>query len=883
MANPLTQFNVKHVDENLLFTKNGKVWAWYVVNGFSYDLESHDSKLRVFFNQLEFLRSQSYDLHFLVIPTPSDNRTIIDEHIERMKYKKNNHRYDLFENGVEFLSEVKDVMKAQKRKQESREYKLLLGIQLNKSKNKYRKGNRGNQFIRSAREFVKGINQGTNYVLGLELDDILTSQIEGYKRQADEVYQSLNNVYRTEKSSTMAVRRVADRELINIIESHYSASITQHDIDYKDDLPYCTVHQKNNDDEEIEVIRPQPKKYADLQSGYVKEYDEETIQITKRFESERKKLYTRSIVISGFPDENVFPNYEWLYKIQKRVHFPVTISMRAYYKDTDKTIKELSNAKLEIESQTEEASKAGQKRDSLVDKREVDLEEMSKFYEENSYPSYSFNVVLKVNANDIDVLDRRTQELEEKLRQFRMEAVVPFGEQPELFMESMPGGEQLFGDYTHDCEPGYLASAMFGASNSLGDGKGFPLGETRDGKTVFIYPELSAKGYDDDNVPKSIGLGQLIAGRTGFGKSVMMNFELYLSVLTGSYAFVLDPKGDRKNWENGLPMIPPEHIRIWTLGDNQEDAGSLDPFRTAVNRDEGVDTAVNIFSYLLDAKFGQHKSNLLGDAIDYASKKHEPVMSHAIDYLEGLVKQTEEHQDIMVEEKRSALIELYDAFNSLKRKNFTSLLIGEPEQNVPSLDHNKPIQVMMVEKMTLPKADKNPENYTADEKIATGIMLSLSSFLKQFMIYEPEDETRKRHKVALFDETSALQSNPAGAMMIDQFVRQGRSYNMTLLKGSQNATDHGTDAANMSMKFSFQLEKREEAIAMLETFNIESSESNIQTLMNLGQGECLFQDIYGRTDVMKVNLLFTDILEAFDTSTADEEEKEFEKQLTSQR
>lgn len=883
MVNPLTKFNVKHVDGNIEFTKNKKVWAWYEINGFSYDLESHDSKLRSFFKQLEFLRSQTYDLHFLVLPTPSDNRTIIDEHIERMKYKNAMQKYELFENGVSFLEEVKNVMKARKTKQESREYKLILGVQLNQSMNKFRKGNKGNQIIKSMREFIKGINQGTEYVLGLEIDDILLSEIEAYKRQSDEVFHTLNNVFRTEKSSARAVRKIESRELINIIESHYSASITQHDIDYKNDLPYCTVHEQKDGNNNVKVVRPIEKKYANLQSAYVKEYDEQTIQISKRYESEYKKLYTRSLVVTGLPDENSFPNYEWLYKIQKRVHFPVTISMRAYYKDTDKTIKELSNAKLEIESQTEEATKAGQKRDSLVAKREVDLDEMAQFYEENSYPSYNFNVVLKINANDVDVLDRRTQELEETLRQFRMEAVVPFGEQPALFMESIPGGEQTFEDYKHDCEPGYLASAMFGASNSLGDEKGFPLGETRDGKTVFVYPELSAKGYDDDNVPKSIGLGQLIAGRTGFGKSMFMNFQLYLSVLTGSYAFILDPKGDRKNWEEGLPMIPKEHIRVWTLGAKKEDAGSLDPFRTAVNTEEGIDTAINIFSYLLNASFGEHKSNILSDAITWASTQHEPVMSHAITYLGNQKEQSDKDPHFMVDEKRNALIELYDAFNALKRKNFTSLLIGEPNQDVPALEHDKPIQVIMIEKMTLPKADKNPVDYTAEEKIATGIMLSLATFLKQFMIHEPEGEKGIRHKVALFDETSALQSNPAGAMMIDQFVRQGRSYNMTLLKGSQNATDHGTDAANMSMKFSFQLEKREEAMSMLETFNIEVSEENVQTLMNLGQGECLFQDIYGRTDVMKVNLLFKQVFDAFDTSTADDSEREFEKQLAKQR
>ncbi len=39
---------------------------------------------------------------------------------------------------------------------------------------------------------------------------------------------------------------------------------------------------------------------------------------------------------------------------------------------------------------------------------------------------------------------------------------------------------------------------MFGATNSLGDDKGFPIGRTTDGKIVYIFPELSAKGFDSD-------------------------------------------------------------------------------------------------------------------------------------------------------------------------------------------------------------------------------------------------------------------------------------------------------------------------------------------------------------------------------------------------
>ncbi len=61
--------------------------------------------------------------------------------------------------------------------------------------------------------------------------------------------------------------------------------------------------------------------------------------------------------------------------------------------------------------------------------------------------------------------------------------------------------------------------------------------------------------------------------------------------------------------------------------------------------------------------------------------------------------------------------------------------------------------------------------------------------------------------------------------MLDDVVRQGRFFNMTLLKGSQNATDHGRDAPNMSMKFSFRQQTRGEAETMLDTLNLEKQKA----------------------------------------------------------
>src|SRR5699024_7731643 len=140
-----------------------------------------------------------------------------------------------------------------------------------------------------------------------------------------------------------------------------------------------------------------------------------------------------------------------------------------------------------------------------------------------------------------------------QLSRFGISVVAPFGEQMNLMMETIPGSKRYNNDYEMIVAPGVLAGMMFGSTSVVGDNRGNFLGYTKHfQKPLFIKPDLAAKAIVDSAVDS---ISVLVAGMTGRGNSFFMNFFVYLATLTGSEGLVIDPKGERVNWDKGLPFI----------------------------------------------------------------------------------------------------------------------------------------------------------------------------------------------------------------------------------------------------------------------------------------------------------------------------------------
>lgn len=854
-------YPVKHIEGNLIFTHEKTVWAYFKIDGFNYDFLDEDEKVMPFQQQMSFLTNVGLDIHFLSIPNPTDINGILNDTIEDMKTKD----YVLKENGINFFEQVREALENEKNLNESSEYHDYIGIQLDPSKNKYVSGNAGINAINSIKQFFDGFNSPLYQAVGLYSNDILESEIKAFQSQSSTIESTIANAF------SSRVRKVKTTELVFISEKSFSTRNNNSDIKARNDFK-IGEEVEGVDDRGVlhKAIRNNNKEFVDLQNTNIEEVNPKELLLSRiTDDNEIEELYCQHLVISDMGDVHYHPGSEWLYHLKMRMPFPVTVSIRADHQPNEMVRKRLSNAKLEIQDQKSEAWKGGQGVDMSVEVSEQGTIQMENYFQQTGFPGFSCSFVLKVTAENQEQLKTRVDLLRNELSKYNLKVVAPYGQQIPLLLETIPGSKKIHDDYKIEVAPGVLGGMMFGATTNIGDNRGFYIGNTSQlAKPVFIQPDLAAKAFEGlGNVVDSISV--LVAGMTGKGKSFFMNLFTYLATLTGSQGLIIDPKGDRTDWDKGLPFIPKEYISVWTLGSDPDDAGSLDPFRTSTSIEEAKDITMDILSYLARVNIDDDAYSILSEAVEEAGKHEDPCVGVVISLLQ---KMYENRPENMGQARYEALERLISTMTTLKRNQLSMLLFGEVGQNYKVLEHDMPIQVLMIQNLNLPSNDE--ANKRPIHMISEAVMISITAWTKQYMF----NSDRNTHKYILQDEASAIERSAIGSELMDFIVRMGRYYNTTLMKGSQNASDHGQDVANMGMKFSFGLRKTSEAEEMLDYLNLPKIPSNIEILKTLDRGEALFQDIYGRSAVIRINPVFVDLLNAFDSSTSSEEERERERE-----
>lgn len=854
----LADFPTKHIEGNLAFGRDDTVWAYFEVEGFGYDFRDNEQKKAPFVNQMAFLTKNQFDLHFLTIPFQTDTTKIIDQTIKEVKRKD----FELKPYGLKYLEALKKAILQSSIKKDSSQYHSYIGIQLDPKKNKYQDGNQATQMLSAIKRFLEGLNSPVYKAVGLDPYDILKSEIEAYMDQA--------KTLETEISSTFSspVRALSAAETLFLTE--YSFSISGSEIEFKNRQTGTEVEGTDHNGNSYQAIRPDKKAFYNLQTAEVEEYDHKTLRLRKLVDNEIKEQFVQYLVIDSMDSVNYHPGFEWLYRIQTDLKFPVAVSIRAFHKSNKSIRKDLSNVQLEYQDQKKEAAKVKARVDKSVESSERGAIQMEEVFKKNGHPAYNCSFVLRITAATIQELKERVEKVRTELGKKGITLQTPYGDSIAYFMEFIPGARRYTTDYFQTVSPGVLASLMFGATTNIGDNRGFLIGFTKKlKKPVFIQPDLAAKAYENvKNIFDSLSV--MVAGETGKGKSVFMNLFAVLSALiVGSQVLIIDPKGDRKEWKNGLPFIPKQFISIWTLGESEADAGCLDPFRTSTDIGEAKDICMDILTYLTNVDLDDDRYSLLSDAIEVAGDHHDPCIGVVINELRNIY---ENKPDYMSDERHRALERLLGTLESLKKDQLAALLFGEVGQDYRTLSVDKPIQVLMVQNLQLPEDKKG--KIRAPQKISEALLISITAFTKQYMF---KLDRKGKHKLILQDEAKAIEKSEMGAELIDFIERKGRHYNTTLLKGTQRATDYD-DATNIGMKLCFQLYQGTEAENMLKFYNLPITPNNVNTLQTLRRGEALFQDIYGRSAVIQVNTIFDELLNAFDSSTADEKEREWERE-----
>ena len=163
----------------------------------------------------------------------------------------------------------------------------------------------------------------------------------------------------------------------------------------------------------------------------------------------------------------------------------------------------------------------------------------------------------------------------------------------------------------------------------------------------------------------------------------------------------------------------------------------------------------------------------------------------------------------------------------------------------------------------MPEPTLTKSEYNESQRLSTVLMIPISSFAKKFA-----SANREEPKTILLDESWALRQTTEGKNLFNYLARTGRSLNCcTIFIGHsvKDIDDDGLKAA-ITFKFCFKVNTKEEAIASLNFMELEPTQDNIDTLMNMPNGHALFKDLNKNVDVLKFDYVLPHIKFAFDTN-----------------
>ena len=199
---------------------------------------------------------------------------------------------------------------------------------------------------------------------------------------------------------------------------------------------------------------------------------------------------------------------------------------------------------------------------------------------------------------------------------------------------------------------------------------------------------------------------------------------------------------------------------------------------------------------------------------------------------------------------------------SFTNYDFAHLLFSDGTvENTISLDNQ--LNIIQVADLVLPDKDTTFNEYTTIELLSVAMLIVISTFALDFI-----HSDRSIFKMVDLDEAWTFLQVAQGKTLSNKLIRAGRSMNAAVYFVTQNSGDVDDEKMknNIGLKFAFRSTDIKEIKNTLEFFGVDKEdEGNQKRLRDLENGQCLFQDLYGRVGVIQIHPVFSDLFHAFDT------------------
>ena len=805
-------YPIKYIENNLVWNSEGECFAYYELIPFNYSFLSLEQKDAVHdaFRQL-IAQNRDGKIHALQISTESSIRAAQERSKKSVTGRlKEIACAEIDEQTENLIASLGDTQV---------DYRFFLGFKL---------------VVTDKELSVKDVGKQVKNVL-FDVANAISSSFMGdfVSMPNDEIrrYSRMEKLMENKLSRRFKVRRLDKNDFGYLLEHIYGRTGTAY--------------------EDFEFTLPLKKRKSDT---LVKRYDLikparcliEEKQRYMRIKSEDSESYVAYFTISDVVGELDFPSSEIFYFQEQQFDFPIDTSMNVEIVTNKAALSTVRNKKKELKDLENHAWEANTETTNQVMDALESVDELETVLDQSKESMYKLSYVVRVTAPDTEELKRRCNQVRDFYDDASIKLVRPIGDMMGLHNEFIPSSKRYMNDYVQYVTSDFLAGLGFGATQMLGERDGIYLGYNVDtDQNVYVQPARAAQGVKGS---VTNALSGAFLGSLGGGKSLSFNLLTYYAVLNGAQALILDPKSERGLWKEKLPEIADE-INIVNLTSDEENKGMLDPYIIMRKTKDAESLALDVLTFLT--------------GISSRDGKLFPVLRRAVravtnSEMRGLLRVI----DALRDDGSETALAIADHIESFTDYDFAHLLFsnGKVKQTI-SLE--KQLNIIQVADLVLPDKDTAPADYTTIEMLSISMLIVISTFALDFI-----HSDRSIFKMVGLDEAWAFLNVAQGKTLANKLVRAGRSMNAAVYFVTQNAGDVADENIknNIGMKFAFRSTDINEIKKTLEFFGLDSEDENNQKrLRNLENGQCLFQDLYGRVGVIKFHVMFDYLFNAFDT------------------
>ncbi|WP_150245330.1 ATP-binding protein [Nocardiopsis quinghaiensis] len=567
---------------------------------------------------------------------------------------------------------------------------------------------------------------------------------------------------------------------------------------------------------------------------------------TLRLEQPAGSTHVAFLSFARFPDLMPFPDGEpWMHHADA-LPFPVEMSLRMKLIPPAKASKDVGRKLAHARDMDAHIREAGVEA-PLALAEQIDAARMLEhgITKERLPFVYGWHRLM-VSAPTERLLVQQVEAVVEHYRDIGIDVINSTGDQFSLFNESLPGDRIRLNAYAQRQPLRTIAGGMPTATVDVGDrvdhtGGGWVgpyIGETlgRARSIVHFDPMVAAAR----NRPTAIA----ITGEPGGGKTTLALLLIYQLALRGVTVAAIDPKGDAESLVELLRRRG-RKARIMSLG--SAEPGLLDPFAFGDDLPAKKTMATETLRLLLP-RMSEERESAMIQAVAAVANQPQPSLAKVVDHL--------------VSSSGAASRNLGAVLQSMSEMRLASLCFDP--QGDAQIDTEGWTTVFTLGGLTLPDSGVGRDDYSYEQRLSVALLYLVSQFARRLM----NGLDRHLPKAIFLDEAWAVTSTPEGAKLVPEVSRMGRSRNTALILVSQNAGDLLNEQVTncLSSVFAFRSSERFEVESVMSLLGIEPNEDHLAVLRNLGNGECVFRDLDGRSGRIGVDLVSENLTRWLDTN-----------------